>query len=41
MNGMSTAIETAVHYPYVVPLLAIGRIPNSEVVAERLGVSFE
>jgi hypothetical protein len=34
-------IETAVHYRYVGPLLATGRIPNSGEVAERLGVPVE
>ena len=38
---MTTNIETAVHYRYVDPLLATGRIPNSREVAERLGVPIE
>jgi len=38
---MTANIETAVHYRYVEPLLATGRIPNSREVAERLGVPIE
>jgi hypothetical protein len=34
-------IETAVHYRYVEPLLATGRIPNSHEVAKRLGIPIE
>jgi len=34
-------IKAAVHYRYVRPLLATGRIPNSGEVAERLGVPVE
>jgi Alkylmercury lyase len=34
-------IETAVHYRYLEPLLATGRIPNSHEVAKRLGVPIE
>ena len=36
---MTADIKTAVHYRYVGPLLATGRIPNSGEVAERLGIS--
>jgi Alkylmercury lyase len=38
---MTANIETAVHYRYVEPRLATGRIPNSRKVAERLGVALE
>ena len=38
---MTADIETAVHYRYVEPLLATGRIPNSGEVAKRLGVPIE
>src|SRR5260370_5413453 len=38
---VTAAIETAVHYRYVEPLLATGRIPNSGEVAKRLGVPIE
>ncbi|MEA2957951.1 MAG: hypothetical protein QOJ58_3454 [Alphaproteobacteria bacterium] len=38
---MTGDIETAVHYRYMEPLLATGRIPNSGEVAERLGVPVE
>ena len=32
---MTANIETAVHYRYVEPLLATGRIPNSREVSKR------
>src|ERR1700737_4283526 len=38
---MTANIETAVHYRYVEPLLATGRLPDSREVAERLGVPIE
>ena len=38
---MAGDIETAVHYRYLEPLLATGRIPNSREVSERLGVPIE
>jgi len=31
-------IETAVHYRYVEPLLATGRVPTADEVAQRLAV---
>jgi hypothetical protein len=34
-------IETAVHYRYVEPLLATGRIPSSREVAKQLGIPVE
>src|SRR5258706_793580 len=40
-SDVTTDLETAVHYRYVEPLLATGRIPNSREVAERLGVPIE